>query len=93
VRRRRRVLEDDGRPRLRFKGTAGVRALTIATGGKNGASVVATARGRGLLAGSLPPALPLVVQLEADTGACWSGAFDASEVATSGAGRFKAATR
>jgi hypothetical protein len=78
---------------LRFKGGASVRALTITTGGRNGASVVATARGRDLLAASLPPALPVVVQLEADTGACWTAAFDASDVATSGAGRFKAATR
>ena len=78
---------------VRFKGGAGVRALTITIGGKNGASVVATARGHGLLAASLPPALPVVVQLEADTGACWTAAFDAPDVATSGAGRFKAATR
>jgi hypothetical protein len=78
---------------LRFKGGAGLRALTITAAGKGGASVVATARGHGLFAATLPPTLPLVVQLEADTGACWSAAFDVPDVATSGAGRFKAATR
>jgi hypothetical protein len=40
----------------------------------------------------LPPALPLVVQLEADGGACWTAAFDVPDVATNGAGRFKAGT-
>jgi hypothetical protein len=76
---------------LRFKGGAGLRALTITPGGKSGASVVATARSRGLFAAALPPALPVVVQLEADTGACWTASFGAPDVTTSGAGRFKAA--
>ena len=78
---------------FRFKGGASVRSLTITASGKAGSSIVATARGRGLFAQPLPAALPLVVQLEADTGACWSAEFDVPDVAANGSGRFKAATR
>ena len=78
---------------LSYRATgAGVRALAITSGGPNGVGITATARGRDVVTTPLPPALPLVVQLEADTGACWMTELDASTVATSGSRRFKAAT-
>jgi hypothetical protein len=76
---------------FRFKGVAGapIRSVVVVPAGKRGARAGVVAFGRDLLAAGPPLALPVTVQLEAATGACWSATFTSARTR---AGRFTAAT-
>ena len=71
----------------------GLRSLLITSTGKAGPRIVARASGRTLLGQALPLAPPLTIQLEADTGACWSAKFGAGDVVESSRSRFRASAR
>jgi hypothetical protein len=59
------------------KGAPGVGTLKVISGPKPAVEASAATGG---LPGSLPATAPLTVQVEADTGACWSTTFDAGQL-------------
>ena len=77
------------------RGGAALRSLLVTRRGRGRRrpEVGATAKGPALIGGDLPVTLPITVQLEADTGACWSASFTAADVTVNGNGRFTAASR
>ena len=86
---------EDGKRFAYRSGNAGgtLRSLLVTAAGNAGPEVVVTAKGRRLLGRPLPVAMPVTVQLEADTGTCWAATFTARDVLQSGPARLRAATR
>jgi hypothetical protein len=72
----------------RYRGNAGaIRALRLTSGGAGKSAAAVKASG-----GALPAALPLTVQLESETGTCWSSTFGDADIVRSTHRRFRAAT-
>ncbi len=72
------------------RGAQGLRSLLVIGDGRGTSQAVAAARDPTLFTQSLPVSLPVTVQLEADTGACWSTTLSASDVVTNSATHFRA---
>jgi len=68
----------------------GLHTLLLKSGGEGKATFVAVGKGVNLPAFDLPASLPLRVQLQAKSGACWDAAYSAAGVKRSDSSRFSA---
>jgi uncharacterized delta-60 repeat protein len=67
----------------------GIGSLVLKSGAAGKTSITLKGRGAGLPTVALPPGLPLRLQLQATTGACWESTFSAAGVVKNGGGKFK----
>src|SRR6185436_14910725 len=66
------------------KAVNAIGSLKLTATGRTGSQVAVTARGPSLFESAPPLAFPVTVQLEADTGTCWSATFQTSSPARRG---------
>src|SRR6185436_17608681 len=69
------------------KAVNAVASLKLTATGRTGSQIAATARGPSLFESAPPLAFPVTVQLEADTGTCWSATFQTGSRARRGGHR------